>query len=261
MRKDKICWLKLTALTGLVMILLLLDPVAAENKKYVEDPAITAKIAARPEIVHEQLVKSMKKILIDPATLTINITEIDAEQTAKGHFEKIEVFTSRGSVDNLVLERAEFEFEDVQLDTTKLLLEEKIDPVDMKNINMDVTLKEADLNAFLKAKSKSINVTDPYVDLKKGAIELSGGAKYGMVRVKFWATGAFSIHNADEVWFHAKRMKINHMAMPRSFIGMIVKRINPVFDLKKFPFKLNLSEIRIENDSMIFTSQRKGSKQ
>jgi hypothetical protein len=48
------------------------------------------------------------------------------------------------------------------------------------------------------------------------------------------------------------------MAMPRSFVGMIVKQINPVMDLNKFPFKLNLSEIRINRGEMNFTSFRKG---
>lgn len=233
----------------------------AEETDYVPDPEITAQIASNPEIIHQQLVKAMKKILIDPATLTVDITEYDEKQSANGRFQKIEVFTSRGSVDNLILNRAEIEFEDVQLDTRKLLLEEKIDPVDMKNINMDVAIKEADLNSFLEAKSKSIKVNDPRVDMKNGSIELSGSAKYGMVKVKFWATGSFSIKESKEIWFHAHRMKINHMAMPRSFTGMIVKKINPVFDLNKFPFKLNLSEIRIENNSMIFTSFRKGTKQ
>ncbi|MFZ5951383.1 MAG: DUF2993 domain-containing protein [Candidatus Rifleibacteriota bacterium] len=236
-------------------------PATAEEKKYSPDPEIVARIASQPEIVHEFLVKSMNKVVVDPATLTIKITEFDTQQTSLGHFKKIEVFTSRGNVDNLILDKAEIEFEDVVLDTRKLLLEEKIDPVEMKNINMDVVIKEADLNSFLEAKSKSIKVKDPKVDMKKGSIELSGAAKYGMVTVRFWATGQFSIQDSRQIWFHANRMKINHMAMPRSFTGMIIKKINPVFDLDKFPFKLTLSEIKIDNDSMIFTSYRKGTKQ
>lgn len=245
----------------LVLSFVILCSASAEEKIFVPDPKITAQIASNPAIIHEQLIKSMRKILIDPATLTINITEYGAKETSLGHFEKIEVFTSRGSVDNLVLDKADIEFEDVTLDTGKLLREDKIDPVKMKNINMDVVIKEKDLNSFLDAKSKSIKVNNPHVDMKPGKIELSGSAKYGMVKVRFWATGSFTIQKSKEIWFHARRMKINHMAMPRSFTGMIVKKINPVFDLKKFPFKLNLSEIRIDDNSMVFTSFRKGTKQ
>lgn len=233
----------------------------AADKNYIQDPEITATIASNPSIIHEQLIKSMRKILLDPATLTIQLTEYNAEQTAKGRFEKISIKTSRGMVDNLVIDKADIEFEDVLLDTKKLLLEDKIDPVEMKNINMDMVIKESDLNIFLAAKSKSINVKNPKVIMKPGVMELSGAAKYGMVKVSFWATGGFSIKRSREIWFHAKRMKINRLAMPRSFTGMIVKKINPVFDLKKFPFKLNLREIRIERDQMVFTSFRKGSKQ
>ncbi len=250
-------------LLSLFLALFLFSPGAssAAEKNYVEDPEITAQIASNPAIIHEKLISSMRKILIDPATLTIDITEFDAPNTAKGHFKKIKVFTTRGSVDNLILDKADICFEDVQLDTRKLLVEEKIDPVEVANINMDVLIKETDMNNFLEAKSKSIKVNDPRVDMKPGVIELSGSAKYGMVKVKFWATGSFSIKESKEIWFYAKRMKINHMAMPRSFTGMIVKKINPVFDLNKFPFKLNLHEIRIDNHSMRFTSFRKGTKQ
>ncbi|GAB4268737.1 MAG: hypothetical protein Kow0029_04240 [Candidatus Rifleibacteriota bacterium] len=235
--------------------------IAQNEEKYVRDPDITAQIAANPKIIHEQLIKSMRKILENPATLTIEIDEYDLTSTSLGHFKKIRVKTSRGEVDNLILDKADIEFEDVTLNTTKLLKQDKIDPVEMKNINMDVVIKESDMNSFLNAKSRSIKVNNPRVKMKPGAIELSGEAKYGLVKVKFWATGIFSIKKAKEIWFHAKRMKINHMSMPRSFTGMIVKKINPVFDLDKFPFRLNLSEIRIDNGKMVFTSFRKGTKQ
>lgn len=245
----------------LASFFLIASTLEAAEKIYMEDPELTARIASNPSLIHEQLIKSMKKILLDPATLTIDLTEYDAVQTAKGHFKKVEVLTTRGMVDNLILDRAFIQFEEVQLDVNKLFNEEKIDPVDMKNINMDVVIKETDLNKFLETKSKSIQVSNPRVDMQPGTMELSGSAKYGMVKVKFWAVGGFSIQEGKEIWFHAKRMKINHMAMPRSFTGMIVKKINPVFDLNKFPFKLNLSEIRIDDNQMIFTSFRKGTNQ
>ena len=44
------------------------------------------------------------------------------------------------------------------------------------------------------------------------------------------------------------------MSMPRAFIGSIVKRINPVLNLKKFPFRLNLKEIHISRGTLRFTS-------
>lgn len=241
------------------LFIFLISPAQAE-KEYVTDPEVTAIIASNPAIIHEQLIKSMKKILIDPATLTIKIHEYNLERSARGEFEKIEVFTSRGSVDGLILDNAEIEFEDVVLNTTKLLKEDIIDPVEMKNINMEIALKETDMNTFLDKKSKSIKVQNPNVNMKPGKIELSGSTRYGLVKVRFWATGVFRIEKSKEIWFNARRMKINHMAMPRSFIGMIVKKINPVFDLKKFPFNLNLSEIRIDEHKMIFSSYRKGDK-
>lgn len=234
---------------------------AESNPALPSDPEIEAQIASDTSIIYRKLVKSMKKILIDPATLTIDITEFNKEETIKGHLKRVEVFTSDGSVDNLVLGTADIDFEDVWLDTKKLLIKEEIDPVKMNNINMYVVIKEKDLNRFLEEKSKSIKVNRPRINMKKGRIELSGSTKYGWAKVEFWARGKFSIKNSNEIWFHPRRMKINRMVMPRSFTGMITRKINPIFDLEEFPFKLNLKEIKVTNNQMIFTSFRKGQKE
>lgn len=235
-----------------------LAPLLAGNENYSPDPEITAQIASDPEIIERKLISSMNKLLENPATLSIELTQIDPEQTALGRFKKIVVHTSRGSIDNLTLSRADIDFEDVQLDTRKLLVEDKIDPVSMSNINMDVSILETDLNTFLDAKSKSIKVDRPRILIRSGNMELSGSTKYGLVKVEFWTTGNLTIKDGREIWFHSSRMKVNRMSMPRSFVGMIIKKINPVLDLKKFPFKLNLDAIELKPGEMHFTSFRKG---
>lgn len=231
----------------------------AGNASFTPDPAITARIAQNPSIIEEKLISSMNKLLENPASLSIVLTPISEEATSLGRFARVVVHTSRGKVDNLTLHQADIEFEDVQLDTTKLLLEEKIDPVVMSNINMDVRIRQADLNQFLDAKSSSIKVNRPRIELYKDTMELSGSTKYGMVKVEFWATGVLSVKDKKEIWFHSNRMKVNRMVMPRSFVGMIIKKINPVLKLDKFPFKLNLDAIELTRGEMRFTSHRKGS--
>jgi hypothetical protein len=247
----------------LVGIMLMIAAQArCEKNDYQPDPAITARIAENPGIIHEKLTAAMNKLLDNPATLTIEITPYENPgdiACTEGRFKKVVVKTSRGQVEKLFLHKADIEFEDVQLDTKKLLEEDKIDPVVMKNINMDVIIKESDMNQFLEDKSKSIKVSRPRIKLLPDTMELSGVTKYGMVRVDFWATGKLSVVEGREIHFHARRMKVNRMTMPRSFVGMIVKKINPVLNLDKFPFKLNLKEIKISRGEMNFTSYRKGS--
>jgi hypothetical protein len=246
-----------------MLVLFVGSSARAETKDYQPDPAITARIAENPGIIHEKLISSMNKLLDNPATLTIEITpynEPGDKDCIEGRFKKVVVKTSRGQVEKLYLHQADIEFEEVQLDTKKLLEEDKIDPVSMKNINMDVIIRETDMNSFLDAKSKSIKVSNPRIKLLPDVMELSGITKYGMVRVDFWATGKLSVKDGKEIHFYASRMKVNRMTMPRSFVGMIVKKINPVLNLDKFPFKLNLKEIKITRGEMNFTSYRKGSR-
>ena len=218
------------------------------------DPAVTSQLMENPNLLSEKLEKAMRKLLIDPATLTIDIEHFSPEVSSRGLVKKIFVRTIDGSVDKLIIHKAEIEFLDVQLNTTKLIMNEEIDVVYVNKINMDIIIKETHLNSFLAQKAKGIRVHNPKVVLKPGSMELSGSTKYGFVKVNFWATGGFRIHNGDEIWFYTRKMKLNSMTMPRAFVGSIVKRINPVLNLKKFPFRLNLKEIHISEGTMQFTS-------
>lgn len=220
------------------------------------DPEITAMLASDPSLLEKKLDLAMRKVLKNPATLTITIQASDPEAASRGSLQQVVVHEENGEVDSLVLAKADIFFNEVQLDTTKLVREEKIETISVKNINMDVIIKEADLNAFLAVKAKSIKVDNPKVRLLKDRMELEGSTRYSFMKVKFFASGGFSLHDAKEVWFHPRRLKVNHLAMPRAFIGTIVKRINPVLNLEKFPFRLNLKEIRIEQGALHFTSFR-----
>lgn len=225
---------------------------------YVPSVQSLAMIASDPALIEKKLNDAMRKLLNNPASLTIQLESYSFEESSKGHYKKVYVHTSGGKIENLRLEKADIYFDDVQLNLEKLLQKEQIDPVSMKKINMNIVLSEVDMNVFIKAKSKSIKVRKPRVRMRPGKIELSGIAKYGLVKVKFWASGGFTIKNSTEIWFFAKRMKINYLSMPRSFVGMIVKRINPILKLDKFPFKLDLKEIRIDKGKMTFTTFEKG---
>ena len=93
----------------IVMVFGVLAPLFADNASYTPDPEITARIASDPTIIKSKLISSMNKILENPATLTIELTPVDDEHTARGRFKKIEVSTSRGSIDNLTLNRADID--------------------------------------------------------------------------------------------------------------------------------------------------------
>lgn len=229
---------------------------SSEKPSWSADPEITEMIAADPGLIDDKLTSAMQKLLNNPASLTITLTPFNEKETSLGHFQKVYVNTLHGTVDGLILDKAEIDFEDVQLDTTKLIREEKIDPVNVKSINMDVIITEKDLNDFLAVKAQSLKVRNPKVNLNPGKMQLSGSAKYGIVRVNFWAEGGFSVKDSKEVWFHPHKMKLNSMTMPRAFVGSLVKRINPVLNLDKFPFRLNLSEIKIEKGALHFTSKK-----
>ena len=225
---------------------------------WVPDPEIIAQIASDPFLIQKKLEIAMRKVVANPKTLEISFEPSSAEDTKIGKYKKITVKTEEGVVDNLVLHKVDVEFNDVQLNTTKLFKEEKIDTIAVGDINMDAVILEADLNAFVQAKSKSIKVDDPNVKMEPGKITLSGSTKYSFMKMKFWATGTFGVKDTKGIWFYPKKIKVNGMGMPRAFVGTIVKKINPILNLEKFPFRLNLKEIKIEKEALHFTSARTG---
>ncbi len=233
-------------------------PTPGTPASWTPDPEITALIASNPDLLDQKILQSMANLLNNPKRLEIKVARYDPVETSRGHLKEVRVITEGALIDNLTLATATIDFFDVTLDTTKLFKDLKLQTVEVKNIDMDVILIESDLNAFLAAKARKIKVDDPKIELKPGHIELSGSTKYSFVKVKFWATGVFAVVDSKQVWFHPKKLKVNHMTMPRAFVGTIVKKINPVLNLEKFPFRLNLKEIRIEQGALHFTSFQNG---
>ncbi len=224
------------------------------EENYVPDPAITAMIASNPQIIDSKLKSAMLHEIDDPASITIDITHISPQDTALGRFKRIYVYAYRSTVENVVIETAKIEFLNVCLNTKKLIENEKIRPVNKCVINMDIIVKEDDLNIFLKKKTKKIKVDNPKVRMTPNNLELSGSTKYGFVKVEFWARGNFSVKDQKEIWFHASKLKINRVSMPRNFVGSIIKKINPLLNFRKFSFDVNLEQIKLTDGQIRITS-------
>ncbi len=224
------------------------------EENYIPDSEITAMIASNPQIIDDKLKSAMLKEVDNPASITIDITHISPQDTALGKFKRIYVYAYRSSVENVVIESAKIEFLDVELNTKRLIEEEKIRPVNKCTINMDVIVKEKDLNIFLQNKAKKIKVDNPKVKMTEDNMELSGSTKYGIVKVEFWARGNFAVKNNKEIWFHASKMKVNRISMPRNFIGTIIKKINPLMNFDKFSFNVNLKQIKITDGQIRISS-------
>ncbi len=217
---------------------------------------LVASLPATLENIHEQLAAAMRRLLTNPATLTVRIEPIGPQETAAGKFAKVTVHTANGEVDHLRLATADIVFNQVQLDLFALLGCQRIQTRDLGAVDMDIIITEADLNKFLEFKSKKIKVQRPRIEIKADAITVSGSTQYGLLRASFWATGSFSIQRQDKIYFNPRKFKINSLAVPRPFLKTIVDRINPVLDLAKFPFKLNLKEIRSEPGQLHFISAK-----
>ena len=224
------------------------------EENYTPDPAITARIASDPQLIDTKLKTAMLSEIENPESIEIEIQHISPEDTAMGRFKRINVTAKRSTVSDIVIDKARIEFIDVALNTKKLIEEEKIRPVNKCTINLDVSVQENDLNKLLELKGKKNKVDRPRIKLNDGNIELSGSTKYGFIKVDFWAKGSFSVKNEKEIWFHAGKMKVNRISMPRNFVGTIAKKINPILNFSKFSFNVNVKTIKITKGNIRITS-------
>ena len=202
--------------------------------------------------IHDKMVAGMRKVVHDPATLTVVLEPRSAADTATGSFRRVLVHTENGEIDGLRIERADFTFHGVQIDLPLLLEQEKIESRHVDHVDLEASITQAALNAFLAAKARKIKVHDPHIELRRDDITVSGATRYGIIKATFWATGKFTVKSADKIYFNPKRFKLNNLTMPRAFVHSIVERINPVLDLAKFPFRLNLREISVEPGRLRF---------
>ena len=234
------------------------EPVFLKNAANTNEVILAVKqeFTKNPNLFTDQLTGCLKKLLNDPEKFNVEYSKSYFKPAGQGetiNYDFINITLSNALFDNLRIDTASINFKTTSIDIYKLFKEGKIRVVSQDEIYTKIVLLEKDLNEYLVKKSEKIKVQKPFAKLENKIMKIGGIFRYGIMVIDFNASGDFKVVDGSKINFNVKNMNINRMKVPRN-LRRQVENLNPILDLQKFPFKLILKSIEIENNSLIFAS-------
>lgn len=207
-------------------------------------------------LFNDQLSICLKKLLNNPEKFNVDFSKThfkNIENCETVDYDFINIHLSNAIFDNLRIDTASIMFNKTSIDIYKLFKEGKIRVIAQDEIYTKIVLLEKDLNDYLIKKSEKIKVQKPYAKLENKVMKIGGVFRYGIMVIDFNASGDFKVVDGSKIHFNVKNLNINRMKVPRN-LRRQVENLNPILDLQKFPFKLILKSIEVENNTLIFAS-------
>lgn len=204
--------------------------------------------------VQEKISSVMNELLEKPEILKVyilNHPEIRDPRTLNLH---LIVFIRKGIIRNFPLYSGKFEFKGLRLDRKVLFEENKFKVIGLKSVSLNVRIRESDLNRVLIVKAYNSKIQDPKVLLKPDKIILSGQCDWWIIKTNFEASGSFQIVDNRYIEFVPKTIKVSNIDIPKFMVRKIIKKINPVLDIKVLPFELELHTVKISENELILSS-------
>jgi hypothetical protein len=205
-----------------------------------------------PKLVEKKVRSRLNELLNAPEELNVKFSK--AEGPDKSWFDTIEIKVRNSVFDDLNIAKARFFFRDAKVEVISLFRGEKmkIEPGYRADLRIEIT--EADLNKFVKVKSEKIKVSNPLIKFKDGAIELTGSTKYMFAKIEFKGIGSFRIEKGNVIHFIPRKLTVNKLKMPGYVLKSIIKKINPILDMNRFPFKTVLRSIDVKDGKLVIIS-------
>ncbi len=218
--------------------------------------AIKKEFASNPGLIDLQLKSCLDDLLNNPRYLGYASAGLDfSAESNEIFFDSISIRLNDALFDSLNVETASIDISSISFDAAALFVNGKLRVKTQKDISAEIKMAENDLNEYLKYKAEKIKVRRPYVKFDNEKLLLGGNMKYGVFIIKFDAAGVFKIVDGTKIHFDVKKLEVNKMRMPGNFVRKIIFQINPIMDLEKFPFKLEMKSITVLDKYLIFSSK------
>lgn len=213
---------------------------------------ISAIAAADETVVREATETVMRQMLNSPEKLEFEFSGF-SEDSEKFNWKKSRVVSTRATFDGLTIDHGELQFTNLSVNRDALLRDKRLVVDTSSEILLDMKISEKSLNEYVEFKRSKTKVDAPQVRLEQGLMYLSGSFHWKIGRISFQAVGRFDVRG-DEIHFLPRDFKVNRMNLPPYVMRKTLKMINPVLDLKKFPFRIRVKNIFIDGGNLVITS-------
>lgn len=251
--------------TGLFLLLLIgfgtsiqskTSPDFGWHRQYNQERLGSLKVAE----VQEAFRTGMQEFLKSGDSIKIRFYASSRDEIFGGHFRQVEVIFKDNmlqGMENLNIKRGRAVFRGVRFDLGRLIIDSKLVIKSIDSVKFNFRLKEDDINNYLVAEQKRINLRNPKIELKNGAMIFSAKVRNRFFSARVRTEGNFEVRpDGRSVDFKASRVRLNSLKIPSFVTGQVVNRINPVLKLDKFPLMdlipVKLNKIEIGQDWVEF---------
>ncbi|GEM_PF-1879382 len=192
-------------------------------------------VSLSSENVSTKLKTTLKKLF------TPKKIEVYVDENAKDPFFKdVYIEAEDAQTSGLPLEKVEIEAIDAKLNSPDEWEKGKIKVEKVKSVKLLMTITEEGLNFFLKNKIKEANehgLKKAYVRIKRDKFILVASYQLGglPIRALVKLAGKLKI-KGSKIFLSDYKFCINGLKMGKKFISRLLKKVNPILDLKTLPF-------------------------
>ncbi len=187
-------------------------------------------------------IDSLGNVTPRPASITVEF-EMDE---VPGFFKTIRVLCREIKYYKLTISSAVFEFPNCKLNMDELE-QGKVRFEKLPNLKIETNVSEQDILKVFDLYARSRNLQDLKLSLDKKRITLRGYYKKGFLTVYFKVFGKTRLVSPKVIDFRCNRLTLNGIPIPRSSIGSIFSKINPVFDATKTWLNLSIDKVVVGN--------------
>lgn len=203
--------------------------------------------------VQEAFRRGMQEFLKSGESIKIRFFATMRDEIFSGKFRQVEIIfrdSALQGMETLNIVRGRAVFQNVKFNIVKLMLEQKLVVESIGSTKFNFRLEEEDINKYLVAEQKRINLRNPEIQLRKDSLTFSASVRNRFFSARVRTEGQFEVRpDGRAVDFKSDKVRLNSLKIPGFVTGQVVSRINPVLRLDKFPLmdlipvKLNKIEI------------------
>jgi hypothetical protein len=194
--------------------------------------------------------KGLQEYLIAQKDVRVRFYPTRHQDIVRGKFELMEIVFRDSSIqglENLNIRRGRLKVSNLKFDVDKLMSEGKLKVTTVGQVKFSLRLDEEDINTYLTANQKRINLGGPKIELTEDRMLFSGRIKNRFFSARVKTEGRFVVNQAKRtVDFRTNSVRLNAFKIPGFVTGSIVNRINPVLNLNRFPL-MELIPVKLQN--------------
>ena len=216
-------------------------------------PAATPGVAAGVREPNGAIVAGQPRPQSEPKYQPVEIKKPKAPKQEKvklGRTGELNIAVRAFKWQNLSVERANFEFDDVEYDFGALKNRSEFKLVRLGQSKMHLELAPDALTPFIAKRVQ--NVSNASVVLNDGQMTVRGARNFYGVSAPFEVTGTPTFSGAQMI-LKSPKLLVSGIAVPALVSTPILKSVNPLYSfdtIEGFPFKVNLTKVEARDGKL-----------